>query len=257
MTPGSARLDHVVVVVPTLAEGTARFTGAGFTVTPGGSHDAIPTENALVGFADGTYLELLATRDPALREELRGSRGGAGWERHLKGVSAVARRFLPVLAGPDGVADWVMASRSLGRAAAALRALGVKASGPVRMARERTDGVRLEWELLLPESPLHPFWIADRTPREQRVPGGDATRHANGATGVAAVRVHATVVPSAALELGEVLGAVPRMRVGVSTLELDGVRIEFEAGESQGASGVMLTGCASLPDDITSLGVTS
>ena len=89
------RLDHVVIVVTSLADATAAFTAAGFTVTPGGKHDAIPTENALIGFADGGYLELLATRDPDTRDQLRALRAGAGWERHVKSVSAIARRFLP------------------------------------------------------------------------------------------------------------------------------------------------------------------
>src|SRR5262245_16011309 len=151
MSPAGVRLDHVVVLVSSLAEATRTFTRAGFTVTPGGRHDAIPTENALVAFADGSYLELLATRDPETRDELRALRAGPGWERHLKGVSAIARRFLPALAGADGVADWVLRGDALARRGAALRALGVKASGPVAMARERPDGVRLEWELLLPE----------------------------------------------------------------------------------------------------------
>src|ERR1043166_1641543 len=178
----SARLDHVVVVVTSLAEAERDFGAAGFTVLAGGRHDALPTENALVCFADGTYLELLAVRDPATRDELRALRSSDGWERHLRGVSAVARRFLPCLAGPDGVADWALVATSLASVAARLRAPGVAAAGPVAMSRERKDGERVAWELLLPDSALHPFWIADRTPRERRVPAGDiATTHANGA----------------------------------------------------------------------------
>src|SRR5215471_9075151 len=102
------RLDHVVVVVSSLAEAARSFAAAGFTVTPGGRHDAIPTENALIAFADGSYLELLAAREASTRDELRTLHAGRGWERHLKGVSAIARRFLPGLAGADGVADWVL-----------------------------------------------------------------------------------------------------------------------------------------------------
>ena len=252
------RLDHVVIMVSSLADATALFSSAGFTVTPGGRHDATPTENAVVAFADGSYLELLATRDPATRGELRALRAGPGWERHLKGVSAIARRFLPALAGADGVADWALRGDSLARRAAALRALGVKASGPVAMARERPDGVRLQWELLLPESRLHAFWIADRTPRDQRVPGGaPATVHANGAIGIAEVRLRAPSVPTAALELGESLGTVPRVRAGVTTLVLDGVRLEVVDGEPEGACGVALAGCATLPVALTALGVTA
>jgi len=258
VSPAGVRLYHVVVLVSSLAEATRTFTGAGFTVTPGGLHDAIPTENALVVFADGSYLELLATRDPATRDELRALRAGPGWERHLKGVSAIARRFLPALARADGVADWVLGGAALGGRAAALRALGVRSSGPATMARERTDRVRLEWQLLLPEAPLHPFWIADRTPRELRVPGGAAaTAHANGATGITAVRVRTPSVPTAALALGEALGTMPRVRDGVSTLELEGLRIELVEGEPEGACGAQLAGCGPLPEAVTALGVTS
>jgi len=259
------QLDHVVVVVSSLAEATRAFAAAGFAVMPGGRHDAIPTENALVAFADGSYLELLATRDVATRDELRAARAGSGWDRHLNSVSAVARRFLPALAGADGVADWVLRGDGLRRPVAALRALGVKASGPVAMSREGRVpaehggcGVRLAWDLLLPESRLHPLWIADRTPRELRVPAGPAaTAHANGATGIAAVRVRTPSVPTAALELAEALGTVPRLLAGVTTLELEGLRIEVIEGEPQGAYGVVLKDWAPLPDGITSLGVTS
>jgi hypothetical protein len=248
----------VVVVVSSLTDATARFAAAGFTVTPGGRHDATPTENALIAFADGSYLELLAARDAATREELRALRAGAGWERHLKGVSAIARRFLPALAGGDGVADWVLRGDVLARRAATLRALGVKASGPVAMARERPDGLRLEWELLLPEVRLHPFWIADRTARDQRVPSGaPATAHANGTTGITAVWLRTPSVPTAALALGESLGTVPRVRAGMTTLELDGVRVEVVDGSPEGACGVALAGCAPLPDGVTALGVSA
>src|SRR5262249_21788100 len=157
----SVRLDHVVVVVSGLADGTRAFEAAGFTVTPGGRHDVLPTENALVAFTDGSYVELLAAREPGTRDELRALRAGAGWERLRRGVSAAARRSLPLLAGPDGVADWVLREPSLERRAATLRTLGIKAAGPLAMGRERPDGERLEWRMLLPESALHPFWIAD------------------------------------------------------------------------------------------------
>ena len=257
MTATDPQLDHVVVVVGSLAGARATFESAGFTVVPGGRHDALPTENALVCFADGSYLELLAARDPDTRDELRALRAGASWERHLKHVSAVARRFLPILAGPDGVADWVVRTDSLARPAGSLRSAGLKAAGPVRMSRERPDGERLSWELLLPEFALHPFWIADRTPRERRVPGdAAATTHANGARGIAAVHVRAPNVPMAALELGDVLGTPPRAENSVTALELRGVRIEVVDGEPEGACGVALVGCGALPEAIRALGIT-
>jgi len=251
------KFDHAVVVVSSLVEATREFAQAGFTVLPGGRHDALPTENALVCFADGSYLELLATRDPATRDELRALRASDGWERHLRGVSAVARRFLPRLAGADGVADWVLHADSLTASAARLRSQAIAGSGPVRMSRERPDGERIEWELLLPESPLHPFWISDRTPRGRRVPGDTAaTTHANGARGVCAVSVRAPSVPIAALELGDVLDARPALRTDrVSLLEFGHWSVEIIPGEPVGACAVTLAGCGPLPNALLDWGL--
>ncbi len=250
-------LDHVVIVVPRLAEAEVLFRSASFTVTPGGRHDAVPTENALIGLADGSYLELLAARDPAAREEWRARSGTSAWERHLKGVSAIARRFLPTMAGPDGVGDWALCTAALLARAADLRRAGHAAAGPVPMSRVRRGGERLAWELLLPESRRLPFWIADRSSRDRRVPGSaQATTHANGASGVAVVRIRAENVPTTALELGDLLGALPSVTPnGATRLEMNGWRIEVTPGAPEGLHAVSLAGVASLPEDIRALGV--
>jgi len=251
-------LDHVIVVVSSLEEAGRTFRSAGFTVTPGGRHDAVPTANALVCFRDGSYLELMAARDPGDRAEWRSlAADSAAWARHLHGVSAIARRFLPALARADGVADWCLLDSRLGATASRLRALELPAAGPTPMSRERPDGERLEWEMLLPESRLLPFWIRDRTPRERRVPDvPEAVRHANGARGIVAVRLRAASVGLSALTLGDLLGAAPRARPdGITVLEPGGTRIELLPGEPEGAYAVTLAGCVTPPDDVRSLGV--
>ncbi len=250
-------LDHVVVVVPGLAEAEVAFRAAGFAVTPGGRHDAVPTENALIGLADGSYLELLAARDPAAREEWVARSGASAWERQLRSASAIARRFLPTMTGPDGVGDWALCTAALSSRAAALRRAGHAAAGPMPMSRERRDGERLAWELLLPESRRFPFWISDRTPRDRRVPGSaEATTHANGVRGVAVVHVRVESVPTAALELGDLLGAMPRVSTaGATRLEMNGWRLEFTPGAPEGVHAVSLAGCQTLPDGIRALGV--
>jgi hypothetical protein len=127
------------------------------------------------------------------------------------------------------------------------------------MSRVRPDGEKLEWELLLPESPLHPYWIADRTPRERRVPSGaGASTHANGASGVRAVRVRTAEVPTAALALGDALGRTPRVRAdGVTVLESGDWRVEVVAGEPDGACAVTLGDCGPLPEVVRAWGVNS
>ena len=252
-----ARLDHLVVVVRSLSETVPEFVATGFTVLPGGRHLELQTENALVVFADGGYLELLATCEPATRDELRALRASARWDAHLRGVSAVARRFLPLLAGDDGVADWVLRSEGLARDAAALRARGLVAAGPVAMERERMDGEKLAWELLLPGSFLHPFRIADRTPRARRVPAeSGGVTHANGATGVSEVVVRAVVPPMAALELADQLGTVPRVGDdGATRLDLGDWSVRLEQGAREGACGARIRGVRTLLPALLALGL--
>jgi hypothetical protein len=72
-------IDHVVIVVRDLAQASADFAAAGFTVTPGGEHADGATHNALIPFADGAYIELIAFKEPD-RPSTHTS-GGRGWPR--------------------------------------------------------------------------------------------------------------------------------------------------------------------------------
>src|SRR4030067_3408410 len=53
--------DHAILVVNILPVALRQFPQLGFTVTSGGVHAGGLTHNALIAFADGAYLELLAT----------------------------------------------------------------------------------------------------------------------------------------------------------------------------------------------------
>lgn len=250
-------LDHVVVVVDTLAGAADAFRDAGFTVTPGGRHDAVPTENALVVFADGSYLELLAARDPGARTSLRELRGTDRWARHLHEASAVARRFLPTLAGPDGVADFCVRTTQLDRLAAESRRRGYTVTGPVDMGRERPGAEPLAWRLLFPAVRWLPFVIQDRTPLEARVPAGDgARRHANGARGLAHVTVRAAEVVPAAMGWVDHFDATitPRLDGGADIVSED-LRLTLVEGAAEGACAAAIAGLAALPPALAALGL--
>ena len=53
-------MDHVIILVDELERASADFRALGLTVTPGGEHGEGLSHNALIYFADGTFLELLA-----------------------------------------------------------------------------------------------------------------------------------------------------------------------------------------------------
>jgi Glyoxalase-like domain len=251
-------LDHVVVVVDSLRDGSETFRDAGFVVTPGGRHESLETENALVVFADGTYLELLATRDPGARESLRESFGTERWARHLHEASAVARRFLPGLAGPGGVTDFALRATKLDRLASESRRRGFVMTGPVAFGRERPDGQRLEMKLLFPAEPWLPFLVEDRTPIAARIPDDPASRaHPNGACGLARVMVRAPGLAGAALAYADRFeAALSPGADGAAEVAFGGVRLTLLEGEPGGACGVTIAGPSALPAPILALGVT-
>jgi len=162
------QLDHVVFVVRDLQAAIADYRRRGFTVTPGGEHADGVTHNALVPFVDGSYLELIAFHDLG---------------------RSLTHPWWNIAADGGGVADFALLSDDLAADSAALADL-VKRP-PQEGGRVRPDGVELKWRTAVLKPPL-PFVIEDLTPRELRVPGGAATNHANGASGIAAVVVGAT-----------------------------------------------------------------
>jgi len=153
-------IDHIVIVVRDLAQASADYERAGFTVTPGGEHTGGATHNALISFADGAYLELIAFKEPDRPQEHR------WWSRLAQG---------------EGLATYALGAEDVTAAAEAMRGRGLDVRGPNENGRLRPDGRRLAWRAIsaAPDAgyPALPFVIEDVTPRELRVPGGAATQH--------------------------------------------------------------------------------
>lgn len=180
------KLDHVVIVVKNLDQAVADYQQLGFTVTPGGEHADRQTHNALIGFADGSYLELIAFR-------VEGTTESHPWWRFV-GIGG-------------GFADWAVHTDDVTAAVAELQALGLPYSATRDGGRLRPDGVRLHWRgtTPAPERGL-PFLIEDLTPRDLRVPSGLSTEHANGAVAIATVVIAVSDLDAAAQQYGGLLG---------------------------------------------------
>ena len=197
-------LDHVVLVVLDLDAAIAEHRGRGYIVQRGGEHPGGVSHNALIGFADGSYLELFAFHD------LKKSRGKHSWA--------------PVAERGGGWADFALLSDDVVTDAAKLGDLLVRPTEPG--GRKRPDGVEIGWRVARLRSPL-PFLIMDRTPRELRVPSGDATRHPNGVAGV-------TSVVLGARDVDAVAGAYSRLRERGAPL------IDIREAQSDGVIDVLL-----------------
>ncbi|MFZ2737412.1 MAG: VOC family protein [Burkholderiaceae bacterium] len=166
--PSTLALDHVVVGVGDLAQTMCDYRALGFTVLEGGQHPGRTSHNALVVFADGAYLELIAWRAPAPDE----------------------RWFRTQVADGDGLVDFALLPNDTQAVLAAARARGLLTlTGPLEGGRVRPDGECLKWQSARHSTPDLPFLCGDITPRSLRVPEGDVRWHVNGALGVVGLSV--------------------------------------------------------------------
>jgi catechol 2,3-dioxygenase-like lactoylglutathione lyase family enzyme len=165
------QIDHVVIGVHDLEQAVADYGLLGFTVTPGGTHTGGLTHNALVGFGDGSYFELIAFTDP--------------------GQPADHRWWAPIAAG-EGVVDFAVATDDADAEARRAADAGLPNDGPVEGGRTRPDGQRVGWRNLVAPGATEagaPFVIQDTTERALRVPAGPGAMHAGGFQGLAGLTV--------------------------------------------------------------------
>jgi catechol 2,3-dioxygenase-like lactoylglutathione lyase family enzyme len=199
-------IDHVVIAVPDLDAASRDYAALGFTVVPGGRHErAVGTHNALIAFADGAYLELIAFYVP----------------------TASHRWWAPLQKG-GGLVDYCLATDDLPGDAAALREAGVDVGEPEPRSRTRPDGHEVRWVFSLARGAhrgVAPFVIQDVTPRDTRVPA--ERTHANGVIGVDTLTVAVEDVAAVRQWYGDVLG---RAGADVRRDDVQGAGVRFAVG---------------------------
>ena len=194
-------IDHIVIAVRDLAESSADYVRAGFTVTPGGEHVDGATHNALIAFEDGSYFELIAFKHPDQPQE---------------------HRWWALLNAGEGLVDFALLSGGLADETARLKSSGLDVIGPRDGGRLRPDGQRIAWRTLNVQSdpPVRlPFVIEDVTPRQLRVPNGTAAQHPIGVSGVAGITIVVRDLASGVAPFATLLGTEGTS----STPDLEGV----------------------------------
>ncbi len=161
-------IDHLIILVKDLDEAAHNYEVLGFQVKPGGKH-AAGTENVLIGFHDGTYIELLAFQTPE---------------------GAPASRFFEPLKLGEGFVDygaWVAdADQVLERA----RPAGARYGEPYTGGRKRDDGFQMQTRMVMTIEDsfgVLPLLFQPITDRTLRFPSGDDAEHANGVTGISEI----------------------------------------------------------------------
>lgn len=155
-------IDHIVIAVHDLDQAIQTYRNLGFTVVEGGRHP-VGSYNALIGFQDGSYVEIIAFYEESPNHpwwDLLHKRGG-------------------------GLVDFCMQTNDIRADYQQFKNLGVEMTDIVDLGRARPDGYYLEWinnKTLGKYQGIIPFIIEDKTPRAERLP--KETTHDNGVTGI-------------------------------------------------------------------------
>jgi predicted enzyme related to lactoylglutathione lyase len=158
------KIDHVTIAGSDLGVMQEAFEELGMKTDYGGPHSNGVTHMALLGFDDGSYIELISTLKP--------------------GPSPVWGKHITENGGPCA---WAIQVEDIEAELARVKKLGISAVGPSDYSRARPDGVLVEWQLGFigdkPPGATFPFLIKDKTPREYRVRPSVSVSRKNGDTG--------------------------------------------------------------------------
>lgn len=152
MPESTLKIDHVTFAGAQLAPLEQIFVKLGLATDYGGPHSNGITHMALLGFRDGSYLELISSL-------VAGQKDLAFWGEHI--------------VGNGGPCAWAVAVDDVAAEAARVEKLGIPVEGPIYYHRRHPDGQLVEWDLAFLDDrgagAVLPFIIKDITPREWRV----------------------------------------------------------------------------------------
>ena len=179
--------DHLVVVVRDLEHAKANYQKLGFTVTPGGRHFKGISENALIFFKDGSFIELLAlTKSPKVR--LLKWMNKFKWSKRWQYSSryGLAHKFYSrAIELPEGITDYCLITKDSQKTYQRIQADGIFLTSPLKAGRKKPDGSIVTWEMYTPYIADLPFIRSDFQPQNP-LPEA-ATKHPNGATGISKI----------------------------------------------------------------------
>jgi hypothetical protein len=204
-------LDHIVFLVDDLEKATKDFQKAGYIVSKGGKHDNKLTENALIHFENGTFLELLALQKTwklqLLKWFLRISLRKFNFDTY-RSIPDVKMRFAArALLNQSGVIDFCLLAKNGLADYEEIKNRNLPLTPAVEMKRLRPDGITLKWHIFAPHEGFLPFAMTPYQPPFK--PDSANLAHPNGAKGFEKVTVHTTHFESIVEKYERLLGITP------------------------------------------------
>jgi catechol 2,3-dioxygenase-like lactoylglutathione lyase family enzyme len=174
------RFHHGVIAVRDLARSIGAFHDAlGLNARAGGRHGGRGTENAVIAFEDGSYIELLSVFDPEKEIAVSGERG------------RVLADFIRAHEG--GLVGYCLDTTEVFEQARRLRGEGVEVPEPLLVSRTTPSGDALKWHVLLPGGVnwrrRWPFLIQPDAANVDENAGASDRVHPLGVTGVCGAAV--------------------------------------------------------------------
>ncbi|RDL37237.1 uncharacterized protein BP5553_04670 [Venustampulla echinocandica] len=192
----ATHLDHVIILVsPSTLSSLPPFLTENFTITPGGRHVDNLTENKLICFRDGSYIELIAFITPSEEE-----RAKHWWGKKKEGGIIDFAFTTKATTGEDVSKHHKdLQARLLDSGSKA----GYELPRPGGRKRE-SDGQDIKWHVTFPavgssssassyQRGLLPFFCHDVTPRSLRAPVAEENvTHPCGAEGIKGLTAYVT-----------------------------------------------------------------
>lgn len=211
--------DHLVVKVGHLPGAIKSYTDAGFTVSKGGTHRFGLSENALIFFSDGTFIELLSVKKgirPLLLRLFAKTRAFRSLKYSRK-WGLFHRFYDRALSLPDGVIDFCLLTDELPNELNRIENEGLFVTKPFPASRKRPDGTVVKWDMASTLLTELPFMRSPYRPFFQ--PSEDMVTHANGVTGIDAICLLALDFKEMVRNLSSVLHQEPQYKSGTEDKE--------------------------------------
>jgi hypothetical protein len=153
-SPMKINVDHAGICAYQLEPIQKAFASLGLEAVYGGAHATGGTHNALLGFDDGSYLELIAPQHP-------------------ESMSKETRDYEALKPDLAQTCFWATGSHNIPNDVQALRQRGFDIQSPQLGSRQRPDGILVVWDTAAIDQKsggdILPFFIEDHTRRGTRI----------------------------------------------------------------------------------------